>query len=42
MILADFLPPRRDRSWDYALQAGVTHAIARCHPRDTGDRKSVV
>jgi mannonate dehydratase len=36
MILADFLPPRRDRSWDYALQAGVTHAIARCHPRDTG------
>lgn len=36
MIIADFLPPRRDRSWDYALQAGVTHAIARCHPRDTG------
>jgi mannonate dehydratase len=36
MILADFLPPRRDRSWDYALQAGVTHAIVRCHPRDTG------
>lgn len=36
MILADFLPPKRDRSWDYALQAGVTHAIARCHPRDTG------
>lgn len=36
MILADFLPPRRDRSWDYALQAGLTHAIARCHPRDTG------
>lgn len=36
MILADFLPPQRDRSWDYALQAGVTHAIVRCHPRDTG------
>ncbi len=36
MILADFLPPRRDRSWDYALQLGVTHAIVRCHPRDTG------
>jgi mannonate dehydratase len=36
MILADFLPPQRDRSWDYALQAGVTRAIARCHPRDTG------
>jgi mannonate dehydratase len=36
MILADFLPPKRDRSWDYARQAGVTHAIARCHPRDTG------
>ena len=36
MILADFLPARRDRSWDYALQAGVTHAIVRCHPRDTG------
>lgn len=36
MILADFLPPKRDRSWDYARQVGVTHAIARCHPRDTG------
>ncbi len=36
MILCDFLPPRRDRSWDYARQAGVTHAIVRCHPRDTG------
>ncbi len=36
MILADFLPPKRDRSWDLAKQAGVTHAIARCHPRDTG------
>lgn len=36
MILADFLPPQRDRSWDYARQAGVTHAIARCHPRDSG------
>lgn len=36
MILADFLPPKRDRSWDYARQIGVTHAIARCHPRDTG------
>ncbi len=36
MILADFLPTRRDRSWDFARQAGVTHAIARCHPRDTG------
>ncbi len=36
MILADFLPPQRDRSWDLAKQAGVTHVIARCHPRDTG------
>lgn len=36
MIVCDFLPPRRDRSWDLALQAGVTHAIVRCHPRDTG------
>lgn len=36
MILCDFLPPRRDRSWDYARQVGVTHAIVRCHPRDTG------
>jgi len=36
MIVADFLPARRDRSWDYALQAGVNHAIVRCHPRDTG------
>lgn len=36
MILCDFLPPRRDRSWDYARQTGVTHAIVRCHPRDTG------
>lgn len=35
MILTDFLPARRDRSWDYALQAGVSHAIVRCHPRDT-------
>jgi mannonate dehydratase len=36
MILADFLPPKRDRSWDLARQAGITHVIARCHPRDTG------
>jgi mannonate dehydratase len=36
MILADFLPARRDRSWDHARQVGVTHAIVRCHPRDTG------
>lgn len=36
MILTDFLPPKRNRSWDFARQAGVTHAIARCHPRDTG------
>lgn len=36
MIIADFLPARRDRSWDYARQIGVTHAIVRCHPRDTG------
>jgi len=36
MILADFLPPKRDHSWALALQAGVTHVIARCHPRDTG------
>jgi D-mannonate dehydratase len=36
MILADFLPPKPDRSWQLARQAGVTHAIARCHPRDTG------
>jgi len=36
VILADFLPPKRDRSWDYARQSGVEHVIARCHPRDIG------
>jgi mannonate dehydratase len=36
MILADFLPPQPDPTWDYARQVGVTHAIARLHPRDTG------
>ncbi len=36
MILADFLPPVPDLSWDLAKQVGVTRAIARCHPRDTG------
>lgn len=36
MILADFLPPKRDHSWALARQAGVTHVVARCHPRDTG------
>jgi len=36
ITLAEFLPAKRDRSWDFALQSGVTHAICRCHPRDTG------
>jgi mannonate dehydratase len=35
MILADFLPAKPDLSWDLAKQVGVTHAIVRCHPRDT-------
>lgn len=36
MILADFLPARPDRSWDYAQQCGVTHAIVKCAPELTG------
>lgn len=36
MILADFLPARRDISWDYARQLGVTHAIVKCAPELTG------
>lgn len=36
MILADFLPARPDRSWDYARQCGVTHAIVKCAPELTG------
>lgn len=36
MILADFLPARPDRSWQYALQMGVTHAICKCAPELTG------
>lgn len=36
MILCDFLPATRDRSWDYALQCGVTHAICKCAPDLTG------
>ncbi len=36
MILCDFLPARRDRSWDLALQVGVTHAICKCAPELTG------
>jgi mannonate dehydratase len=35
MILADFLPAMRDVSWDYARQAGVTHAIVKCAPELT-------
>ncbi|MEX2382670.1 MAG: mannonate dehydratase [Opitutales bacterium] len=36
MILSDFLPATPDRSWDYALQCGVTHAICKCAPELTG------
>jgi mannonate dehydratase len=36
MILADFLPAVRDRSWDLALQVGVRHAICKCAPEFTG------
>jgi mannonate dehydratase len=36
MILADFLPARRDLSWDLAKQVGVTHAICKCAPELTG------
>ncbi len=38
MILADFLPATRDRSWDFALQCGITHAICKCAPELTGLR----
>ncbi|MDR0400506.1 MAG: hypothetical protein LBH51_06130, partial [Treponema sp.] len=27
MILADALRPSPDRTWDYALQTGITHAV---------------
>lgn len=36
MILADFLPSTPDRSWQLALQCGVTHAICKCAPELTG------
>ena len=36
MILTDFLPARRDRSWDLARQVGVTHVIVKCAPELTG------
>ncbi|AHF90749.1 mannonate dehydratase [Opitutaceae bacterium TAV5] len=36
MILADFLPAKPDRSWQFARQAGVTHAICKCAPELTG------
>jgi mannonate dehydratase len=36
MILAEFLPAKRDRSWDYARQLGVTHVIVKCAPELTG------
>jgi mannonate dehydratase len=36
MILTDFLPAKRDLSWDLALQVGVTHAICKCAPELTG------
>lgn len=36
MILADLLPAKPDRSWDFALQAGVKHAIVKCAPDLTG------
>jgi mannonate dehydratase len=36
MILADFLPATRDRTWDLARQCGITHAIVKCAPELTG------
>ncbi len=36
MFIADFLPPRPDRRWDYARQLGVRHAIVKLHPEVTG------
>lgn len=36
MILADFLPPKPDRSWKLAAQIGVTHAIVKAAPELTG------
>ncbi|MDA3873873.1 MAG: mannonate dehydratase [Kiritimatiellae bacterium] len=36
MLLTDFLPATPDRSWEYALQCGVTHAICKCAPELTG------
>ena len=36
MIPCELLPSRRDRSWDYVQQVGVTHAIAKCAPDLTG------
>lgn len=36
MILVDFLPAIPDRSWQLALQCGVTHAVCKCAPDLTG------
>jgi len=36
MVIADFLPPRPDRSWDLARQVGITHVIAKCAPELSG------
>jgi mannonate dehydratase len=36
MILADFLPATPDRSWQFARQVGVTHAICKGAPELTG------
>ncbi len=36
MILADFLPAKPDRTWQFARQLGVTHAICKCAPELTG------
>lgn len=36
MLLSDFLPAKKDRSWNLALQMGVTHAIVKAAPGLTG------
>lgn len=36
MVLTDFLPPVPDRSWDFARQAGVVHAISKCASEMSG------
>jgi len=36
MTIADFLPAQPDRSWKFARQVGITHAIVKAAPELTG------